>query len=348
MQLIAEAYDLLRHGAGLDAGEIASTFDEWNRGDLESFLIEITAKVLAKEDAATGEPLVDVDPRPGRAEGHRPLDRAGRARARRAAHRHRRGGVRALAVRAARPSARRRRERRSRGPTPGERGRSRRALVDDVRDALYASKVVAYAQGFEQMPAGVEGLRLEPRPRRPRDDLARRLHHPRALPGPDLARPTRDEPRLGQPAGRCRTSATPWPTRRTPGGAWSRGAVAARRAGARRSRPSLAYYDGYRRERGCPPNLLQGAARLLRRAHLPPRRPRGRLPHPLGPGRRGGRGGLSREGRAAPRRPAAHPRTCASDSGCSRTKSASVVGAWPVRRSTVSVTRSSSPAAIAV
>ena len=54
IQLIAEAYDLLRNGAGLDVPTIAGIFDDWNSGDLESFLIEITAKVLAKEDAATG------------------------------------------------------------------------------------------------------------------------------------------------------------------------------------------------------------------------------------------------------------------------------------------------------
>ena len=60
IQLIAEAYDLLRHGVGLEVPEIAQIFDEWNEGDLESFLIEITAKVLAKTDAQTGEPLVDV------------------------------------------------------------------------------------------------------------------------------------------------------------------------------------------------------------------------------------------------------------------------------------------------
>ena len=60
MQLIAESYDLLRHGAGLAVPDIASTFEEWNRGDLESFLIEITATVLAREDEATGKPLVDV------------------------------------------------------------------------------------------------------------------------------------------------------------------------------------------------------------------------------------------------------------------------------------------------
>ena len=49
MQLIAEAYDLLRHGAGLDVAEIAKIFEDWNDGDLESFLIEITAKVLAQD-----------------------------------------------------------------------------------------------------------------------------------------------------------------------------------------------------------------------------------------------------------------------------------------------------------
>src|ERR687886_1642950 len=60
MQLIAEAYDLLRVGIGLDVPDIARIFDDWNTGDLESFLIEITGKVLAKTDEATGGPLVDV------------------------------------------------------------------------------------------------------------------------------------------------------------------------------------------------------------------------------------------------------------------------------------------------
>ena len=60
MQLIAEAYDLLRFGIGLDVPAIKAIFDEWNAGDLESFLIEITATVLGKTDAETGKPLVDV------------------------------------------------------------------------------------------------------------------------------------------------------------------------------------------------------------------------------------------------------------------------------------------------
>src|SRR5678815_2623594 len=60
MQLIAEAYDLLRRGAGLSASRLAEVFAEWNTGELESYLIEITAEVLRQTDAATGQPLVDV------------------------------------------------------------------------------------------------------------------------------------------------------------------------------------------------------------------------------------------------------------------------------------------------
>src|SRR5215211_3934040 len=60
MQLIAEAYDLLSQALGLGAADLAAIFQEWNRGELNSYLIEITAEVLSKVDAATGQPLVDV------------------------------------------------------------------------------------------------------------------------------------------------------------------------------------------------------------------------------------------------------------------------------------------------
>src|SRR6185312_11446649 len=60
MQLIGEAYQLLRDALGKTAGEIADVFDEWNTGDLDSFLVEITAQVLRQTDAKTGKPLVDV------------------------------------------------------------------------------------------------------------------------------------------------------------------------------------------------------------------------------------------------------------------------------------------------
>jgi 6-phosphogluconate dehydrogenase len=60
MQLIAEAYDLLRRGCGLEIAELASIFAEWNRGDLKSYLIEITAQVLTFIDPETNRPIVDV------------------------------------------------------------------------------------------------------------------------------------------------------------------------------------------------------------------------------------------------------------------------------------------------
>ncbi len=60
MQLIAEAYDLIKQGTGASAAEIGQIFTDWNSGDLESFLIEITAEVLAQTDAGTGQALVDV------------------------------------------------------------------------------------------------------------------------------------------------------------------------------------------------------------------------------------------------------------------------------------------------
>lgn len=60
MQLIAEAYGLLRNGFGLSADETADIFDEWNQGDLDSYLIEITAKILRVKDPETGKPLVEL------------------------------------------------------------------------------------------------------------------------------------------------------------------------------------------------------------------------------------------------------------------------------------------------
>src|SRR6187397_3000855 len=60
MQLIAEAYDLIKQGTGASAAEIGAIFQTWNEGDLESFLIEITAEVLNHTDAETGQAFVDI------------------------------------------------------------------------------------------------------------------------------------------------------------------------------------------------------------------------------------------------------------------------------------------------
>ena len=151
IQLIAEAYDLLRHGAGLETPEIAEVFGSWNEGDLESFLIEITATVLAKEDAATGRPLVDaiLDQAEQKGTGRwtaqdalelgvplTAITEAVFARSLSALRQERLTATRALA-----------------GPRPSAGAMAGRELVDDIQRALYASKVVAYAQGFQQMAA---------------------------------------------------------------------------------------------------------------------------------------------------------------------------------------------------
>ena len=60
MQLIAEAYDLLKQALGLSAQEFHNIFAEWNKGELSSFLIEVTANVFKKVDEESGKPLVDV------------------------------------------------------------------------------------------------------------------------------------------------------------------------------------------------------------------------------------------------------------------------------------------------
>lgn len=60
MQLIADVYTIMRHVLGMEAGEMADVWDEWNKGELSSYLVEITANILRKKDAETGKPMVDV------------------------------------------------------------------------------------------------------------------------------------------------------------------------------------------------------------------------------------------------------------------------------------------------
>ncbi|MCW2945487.1 MAG: hypothetical protein JWR24_2204 [Actinoallomurus sp.] len=148
MQLIAEAYDLLTHTAGLSAPEIARVFEQWNEGDLESFLIEITSKVLAHIDAETGRPLVEVV-----------LDQAeqkgtGRWTAQSALELGVPLTAITEAVYARALSARKEQRVEASKILPGPPSTAAGAdVVDAVRDALYASKVIAYAQGFEQINA---------------------------------------------------------------------------------------------------------------------------------------------------------------------------------------------------
>jgi 6-phosphogluconate dehydrogenase len=152
MQLIAEAYDLLRAGLGAPAPEIASIFRTWNEGDLDSFLIQITAEVLAHIDAATGQPFVDVvlDQAEQKGTGRWTVQSAldlgipitGIAEATFARSLSGHAGQRAAARQAFGSDLT--------PPQISDTG----TFVDDVRRALYASKVVAYAQGFDQIGAG--------------------------------------------------------------------------------------------------------------------------------------------------------------------------------------------------
>jgi 6-phosphogluconate dehydrogenase len=148
MQLIAESYDLLRHGAGLDVTEIAERFRAWNETELESFLIEITARVLSAVDAATGRPLVDVIVDAAEQKG------TGRWTAQNALEL----GVPLTgiteAVFARTLSALKSEREHAAGRLAGPAGVARdEQLAEDLRHALYASKIVAYAQGFAQMAA---------------------------------------------------------------------------------------------------------------------------------------------------------------------------------------------------
>ncbi len=151
MQLIAECYDLLRHGVGLEVPEIAERFRSWNESELESFLIEITARVLAHTDASTGRPLVDVILDAAEQKG------TGRWTAQNALELGvpLTGITEAVFARTLSALKDQREAAASRlaGPSASADAGS---LADDLEHALYASKIVSYAQGFAQMAAAAD------------------------------------------------------------------------------------------------------------------------------------------------------------------------------------------------
>ena len=154
MQVIGEAYQLLRYGAGYSPVEIAEIFEEWNKGDLNSFLIEITAEVL-RQTVEDDKPLIDVI-----------LDAAGQKGTGRWTVKEAldlgvptTGIGEAVFARALSSSLGQRKAAQGNLPTGQlktleELGVSREDFVLQVRKALYASKLVAYAQGFDEIQAG--------------------------------------------------------------------------------------------------------------------------------------------------------------------------------------------------
>jgi 6-phosphogluconate dehydrogenase len=152
MQLIAEASDLLRGALGYEPAQLAEVFRTWNTGRLESYLIEITADVLSHTDPATGKPFVDIVADEAEQKGTGrwtvqigldlgvPIS----------------GIAEAVFARSLSGSADLRAA--SRGlPGPSRTplsGAAAETFADDVERALYASKIVAYAQGFNLIQAG--------------------------------------------------------------------------------------------------------------------------------------------------------------------------------------------------
>ncbi len=150
MQLIAEAYDLLRHAIGWTPAQVAETFRTWNQGRLDSYLIEITAEVLAHTDQGTGKPFVDIvldqaeQKGTGRWTVQDALDLGVPVS----------GIAEAVFARSLSGHADLRRASRNL-PGPQRTGASQAAeFADQVEQALYASKLVSYAQGWNMMDVG--------------------------------------------------------------------------------------------------------------------------------------------------------------------------------------------------
>ncbi len=153
MQLICEAYFILRHGLGLSNEELYQVFSDWNQGDLESYLIEITRDIFSVRDESSGGHLVDQI-----------LDTAGQKGTGKWMSQHALNlGVPTTLITeavfarclSAQKDARVRAEAVLSGPGGTFQG-DRDAFIEDVRQALYASKITSYAQGYVQLDAAAE------------------------------------------------------------------------------------------------------------------------------------------------------------------------------------------------
>ncbi|MBG6121568.1 NADP-dependent phosphogluconate dehydrogenase [Corynebacterium aquatimens] len=167
MQVIGEAYHLLRYAAGIEPAELADIFAEWNQGDLDSYLIEITSEVLRQVDAKTGKPFIDVI-----------VDAAGQKGTGRWTVKEAldlgvptTGIGEAVFARALSSAIAQRQAVQDTGLPSGDLstleslGINREQFVEDVRRALYASKLVAYSQGFDEINAGSQSYDWDIDPR---------------------------------------------------------------------------------------------------------------------------------------------------------------------------------------
>jgi 6-phosphogluconate dehydrogenase len=148
MQLIAEVYDVLTRGLGLQAKELAQIFAEWNQGELRSYLIQITSEILGKVDPDTGKPLVEMildeaqQKGTGKWTSQNALDIGAPTPTINAA-------VESRIISSLKPQ-RVVANKVIHGPQPLFRGNNQQ-LIDAARQALYASKITSYAQGLGMM-----------------------------------------------------------------------------------------------------------------------------------------------------------------------------------------------------
>ncbi len=155
MQLICEAYFLLKHALGLSNDELYDVFDAWNRTELESYLIEITRDIFSVKDGKTNDALVD-----------KVLDTAQQKGTGKWMSQHALdlGAPTTLVTEAvfarclsAQKEARVRASKVLAGPQNSFRG-DKQTFIEDVRQALYVSKISSYAQGFVQLDAAAKEL----------------------------------------------------------------------------------------------------------------------------------------------------------------------------------------------
>ncbi|SMO38278.1 NADP-dependent phosphogluconate dehydrogenase [Melghirimyces algeriensis] len=152
MQLISEAYHLMKEVLGLNTDELHQVFQEWNQGELDSYLIEITADIFTKKDEETGKPLVDVI-----------LDTAGQKGTGKWTSQSALDLGEPLTLitqsvfsrfLSAMKEERSKASRILTGPDAGKMATENKTeWIESIRQALYASKICSYAQGFSQMRA---------------------------------------------------------------------------------------------------------------------------------------------------------------------------------------------------
>ncbi|MBS4191149.1 NADP-dependent phosphogluconate dehydrogenase [Bacillus sp. FJAT-49705] len=154
MQLIGESYFILKHILGLNADELHKVFADWNKGELDSYLVEITADIFTKKDDATGKPLVDVI-----------LDTAGqKGTGKWTSQSALDMGVPLPIITesvfarfiSAMKDERVEASKILRGPSKAAFSGDKKSFIESVRKALYMSKICSYAQGFAQMRAASE------------------------------------------------------------------------------------------------------------------------------------------------------------------------------------------------